>query len=296
MAEPKLDQYGFPIPEDALDRLDRPREESPPGGEPPREDRRGRGCLFYGCLSVAIGLALLIAAAVFAAWYGLRQVRENFTAAEPVEIPVVELPDERVEALQQRFEAIRRIADPDAAADDNAAEEAADEPANDEGVDPPAEPAPREVSLSAEELNAMIATQRELRGRVFVRIEDGRIGGDLSLPLDDLPLLDGRFFNARVDFDVAVEGGELIVRLADAEVNGTQVPTEILDQLAEKNLAEDAADEPGLRRFLDRVESLRVEGDRVVLRIHDPNAPAESEPGEPPPAEIEVFEDPLPAE
>ena len=277
MDEPRLDKYGFPIPEDQW------------GSEPAPGDRRGRGCLFYGCLTLALGLGLALLALVALTYIGLRQIRESFTAAEAADIPVVELPDAEAARLEQRLAEFQRAAD---AGDQG---EANDAPAD----EPPARlvPPPRELALTAQEINALLAMQPELRGRVFVRIEDGRIGGDVSLPLDELPMGAGRFLNARVEFAVAAPEGELDVRLTDVEVNGVRPPETVLDRLGAQNLLEGTSDDAKLRSFSTAFESVRVEGDRLILRLA-PQGPTGAAPqgAEPPAAEIETFEDPMPVE
>ncbi len=92
---------------------------------------------------------------------------------------------------------------------------------------PPATPV-RELVLTAEEINALIAEEEAFRNRVFISIAEGEITGEISVPTDKfLPGSKGRFLNASATFEVTLEDGVLIVTLSKAEVKGEQVPEAI---------------------------------------------------------------------
>jgi hypothetical protein len=235
-------------------RFDAPPSEPPRAGDgPPFEGdtpRRGRGCLFWGCLTLAVVLLVLLIGFGVAVYFTLQHFIEHHTADRPLDIAVVELPEDQMRALEARFEAFEKSIQ--------------------QGQQPP------DLEISARELNALVAQDPDLRGRVFVRIADGKIGGDLSLPMDDVPGGRGRYLNASVDFHVAIDGGSLIVTLADAKVNGAALPPPILKSVAGKNLAEGVSERRENAEVLRQFESLRIVDDKILLQARrNPAAPAQ---------------------
>lgn len=252
-------------------RFDPPPDEGPPGERPPANDvepRRGRGCFFWGCLTLVIVFLTLLIGVVLAAYLTLRHYVKQYTADAPLNIAVVELSDEEMQALEARFEAF-----------DASMKEGGQQ---------------LDLEVSAKELNALISQDPDLKGLTFVRIGDGKIGGDVSIPMDELPAGRGRYLNAAVDFNVSMDRGVLVVTLADAEVNGVPLPPPILQGLSRKNLARDAYKGRGNAEVLRKFESLEIVGDKILLKARtDVGLPAPPEPHAPHPdaPEIESIEE-----
>lgn len=225
------------------------------------EARGGRGCLFWGCLITAIIFLVLLIGIPVGIYFGAKHLVNKFTTEEPAGIAVVELPEEQLVELATRFEAFGKALKSDEA--------------------------PADFELTAEELNGLINENDDFRGRVFVRIKDGQIGGDVSIPMDKLPGGSGRFLNATVDFDVSMAEGQLVVVLNGATVNGTSIPKEVLDELANENLAQELVKDKEAAKVLAKFDSLEITGDRIALRAKRETPVATDEPVSP---EIESFE------
>ena len=237
-----------------------PAPEQPPVDDGEHRDGRpqGRGCFFWGCLTLVVLFLVLLIGVPLAAYFTVKHYVNKFTSDVPMNIAAVELPEEEMQALEARFEAF------------------------DESLD---KGEPQDLEVTAKEINAMIAQDEQLRGRVFVRIADGKIGGDVSFPMDQLPGGGGRFLNATVDFDASMVGGVLMVTLADAQVNGAPLPQAFLDAFAGENLAEGFYEEPESAEVLQKFESLAIVGDRIILKARkqpvDADAPPAKAPGLP---------------
>lgn len=234
---------------------------------PPSASRSGWGCFVYGCLGViAVGVLTVILLGVGAYLFARNQIKQ-YTSDTPMDVPVVEVDPERVEEINARIERFAAVVDDSAPSEegdaaDPGAEQAAGAPSGDapEGPDPP-----RELVITADEINLLIASQPELRGRVYVTISDGQILGKVSLPTDDLPLASGRFFNAEAAFNVALQDGQLVVTVADASVKGQPLPQFIMDALASENLADDLYKDPKVRAQLAKFETIEVGQNEIVL-------------------------------
>ena len=130
----------------------------------------------------------------------------------------------------------------------------------------------QELALTAEEINALIATEEKMRGRVHVSIEDGELTGEISIPTDGFPGGSGRFLNASAAFEVSMDDGILFVRINRAVVKGEPVPESIMEGLRQQNLAKDVYKDEANAEMLRKFESIRVEGDKLILKLRDPEA------------------------
>jgi hypothetical protein len=252
--------------------------------EPPRE-RKQRGCLFYGCLFTAI-LALValivVAVSLTMAYRVASRAISEYTDTRPIELAKVELPEVERQAVQERWKAFQGAIE---------------------------EKQPADLELTGPELMVLLDEVPNMRDRLAVTIEDGKIKGQVSIPFD-FPGMGKRFLNGTATLIARVEDGELYVELEDAEVKGKPLPDQINAELKKKNLAADVKlDEKG-RRILRRIEKLTIDGDRI--RIHarggpdpepapgppvdgpaPPEPPAPPDPPLPPPAPPELPSDPF---
>ncbi|MEM6799254.1 MAG: hypothetical protein AAF589_07040 [Planctomycetota bacterium] len=218
--------------------------------EPPQGDakqKKGWGCFAYGCLGLVLLTVLVVVGGGLAAYFGIRGAVQAYTAEAPAEIPVVEASEEELAEIQERIDNLTAAAEAGAA--------------------------PPDMELTADDLNALIAANEDLKGKVFVRIEGGKVGGDVSMPADALPGGKDRHFNASASFNVYCQDGTLIVTLADAEVNGEPLPPQFTEALASENLAKEFASEPEVQKFLQNVESIEVKEDKIILRGKKADAP-----------------------
>ncbi|MEM6979208.1 MAG: hypothetical protein AAF539_06025, partial [Planctomycetota bacterium] len=130
-----------------------------------------------------------------------------------------------------------------------------------------------ELVLTSDELNALIAGNEQLRGRVFVDIVDGEITGKVSIPTDMLPGGKGRFFNADGRFDVSMQDGVLVVRLVGGSVKGEPIPEPIMEAFAQENLAKELYKNEQNARVLRKFESIEVGEDSILLKLREPAKP-----------------------
>jgi hypothetical protein len=200
-----------------------------------------RGCFFYGCLSLAV-LGLLAVVLVAGCYVFLKSMVNRYTSPTPVLQERVEYTPEEMEALQARLAEFKQALDQGKVS--------------------------RELVLTADDVNALIAKQRELQNKLFVRIEDDRINGELSLPLQDIgPFkLKGRYLNGAAAFKVALTNGMLDVRLEEIKVQGRPVPGMLFSEFKKQNLAKDFQQDPQTAADIAKFESLQFTNNQVVLR------------------------------
>ena len=212
------------------------------------EKRKGRGCLI-GCLVAVLLIIVLVAAVSFFLYKTAGSAVESFTDDTPVQLPVTNFPDEDVAALEDRVDIF-------GTALENEGEAAT-------------------LELTADELNAMINNLVEevpLGEWIHVTIEDDVLGGEVSVPLDKIfppgtPFIGGRYVNGAATFSVDIVNSRLQVFIESLEVKNTPVPREILNQLANENLAKDFNNNPEYQPFLQRLEDITIEDGRLIITL-----------------------------
>lgn len=206
------------------------------------------GCLLGGCL----GIMLLGALAVGGAMFGLYRIVSNqvamYTSDHAVDLPSVNITEDEVKAIEAKLENFKTQF------------ESGDEP--------------QELVITIDEINALIAGNSDLKGHVYIKIVDGNLHADVSVPLDHLPIpgAKGRYFNGSVTLHVEMENGVLIAQVVDAEANGQPVPASILEGMKDENLAKGMYDDPDTAKALSRCESLEIQADRIVLKVRQKTA------------------------
>ena len=209
--------------------------------EPVVEKKKGRlGCVFSCCLLSILCMILLIVVGGFAGYFFVKGQITKYTSATPANLPTVKYTEEELTALQARITTFKE--------------------AIEKGEQP------EDLVLTVDDINALIAKEKELRGRVYVKIKNGQVAGEVSIPTDFVPGGKGRFFNASATFNVSMENGVLIVTLAAAEVKGKPVPQQIVEGIGRENLAKDIYKDPDVAETLRKFETLVIEKDRIVLK------------------------------
>ena len=198
------------------------------------------GCLLGGCLSVILLIVIGISATFYVGYRFYKSQLETYTSSQPVEIKSVEYTEEEVAAVKKRID------------DFKAALEKGE--------------APEQLVLTADEINAIISSEKELKGKLFVKIEDGEIKGEASFPVPEVvPLGKGRYFNGSMSLKASLENGVLIVTVDNAEVNGKPVPEEFMTSMRNQNLAKDAYNDPKTAEFLRKFENLTIDDNKIIL-------------------------------
>ncbi len=204
-----------------------------------------RGCLFYGCLSVAILALLMVALGIAAYFFGMRTANgwiRDYTDTAPAEIEKVEYTRDQMEALQARLATFQEAMD----AGTNVVE----------------------FALTADDLNALINGERRWKDKLFVRIDDNKISGEVSMPLQDFgPFkMSGRYINGTASFKVALHNGVLDVRLLDVQAKGQALPSMVLNELKKNNLAQDFQNDPQTAANIARFDTVQITNSTVILR------------------------------
>jgi hypothetical protein len=212
---------------------------------PPR--RRGLGCFARGCL-VLLVFAIVLGIACFAGMFwgfqrhsaivhGIYWLAKTHSIADaPVSLPEFNASEAQIQSVRERWQDFEQ-------------KTRAGQPA--------------EIELSADDINTLIATNPDARGKVFVVIDGNQLRLQTSVPFGELIGRRGYYFNG--DISVEFKGAESLEnpQLNRIVVNGEQVPSGLLNwKYRSRRLREYVAD----YRSEFNIGTIEVRDAKVILR------------------------------
>ena len=177
---------------------------------PPR--KKGLGCFARGCLVLLI-FAIVLAIAGFAGLYwGLQRnsalfygsywlAKTRSLAEAPTPVPLFNASDQQIQGVQERWQNFEQKTRAGQAA---------------------------EIELSADDINALIATSEDARGKVFVSIDGNQLRLQVSVPIGAFLGRPGYYFNGDVIIEPEGVQSSDGPRFSRITINGEQVPTDFL--------------------------------------------------------------------
>ena len=209
--------------------------------------RRGLGCFARGCLILLV-FAIVLAIACFAGMYwGLHRHPECFygnywlaktrsLAQAPTPVPVFNASEQQIQLVQERWEDFEQKTRAGQAA---------------------------EIELSADDINALIATSEDVRGKVFVSIDRNLLRLQLSVPIGEFLGRPGHYFNG--DVVIELKGAQSLdnPQFSRITINGDEVPTDFLDwKYRSRQLREYLADQGNAYE----IGTMEIRDGKVILR------------------------------
>jgi hypothetical protein len=213
--------------------------------EPP--PRKGLGCFAKGCLILLVFAVVLAIACGAGIYWGFKHhsalvrgiywlTRMHMIADSPAAIPHYEGPDAEIQAVKERWQDFETAA-------------RARQPA--------------EVALTANEINDLIASNPDTRGKMFVSIEGNRLLLQMSIPLGEFIGRSGYYFNG--DITIQFDGAESLVRprLTGITINNQPLPSDILDWKFRSRPLRDYLTE---NEDTSDVSTAEIRDDKLILR------------------------------
>jgi hypothetical protein len=209
---------------------------------PPAENK-GRGCFFYGCLTLTL-FFLLACVAGFIAIRWVKNEIATYTDAAPAELPKVQMDAAEFQTLQQQVKTFG-----DAISNGKPA---------------------GELILTERDVNALIARTpdtKNVAGKIYISFTNHQVRAQMSIPLEHIArLAKDRYFNGEATFNVSLKNGVLIVTADQASVRGTPLPDTFMSQLRKENLAKEAYKDAEKAKWISNLESVDVQDGRVVIK------------------------------
>jgi hypothetical protein len=214
---------------------------------PPR--RKGLGCFARGCLILLVFAIVLAIACVAGMYWGLHRYSALFygsywlakthsIANAPTPVPEFSASEQQIQSIRERWQDFEQ-------------KTRAGQPA--------------EIELSSDDINSLIATNRDVRGKVFASIEGNQLRIQASMPLGEFLGRPGYYFNG----DVAIEpnGAQPLEnpQLNRITINGEQAPTDFLTwKYRSRRLRDYLAD----YRNGYNIGTIEVRDGKLILRSH----------------------------
>ena len=211
-----------------------------------KTEKRTLGCFAIGCITfVILGIVGIVAVSYWTK-SALDSLVNSYTDESALVLPIVEIEEEELLALTQRVETFRKTIDEDELE--------------------------AQIELTADELNALIIHDEKmssLKGKVYLDIVDRQIVGEVSLPLSDLdiPFGGGRYFNGHGVFDVSLGRRGLSVKVEQLEINGKALPETFMKGFQGQNLLEKADFDDDTEAFMDRLKTVEILEESVILEV-----------------------------
>jgi hypothetical protein len=175
--------------------------------------RKGLGCFGRGCLILLVFLIVLGIACFAGVYWGLHRhsalfygnywlAKTGSIAEAPTPVPEFNASNQQIQLVQERWQEFEQ-------------KTRAGQPA--------------EIELSADDINALIATSDNVRGKVFASIDGDQLRLQASLPIGGVLGRPGYYFNG--DVIIELKGAQSLdsPRLSRITINGEQVPTDFLN-------------------------------------------------------------------
>jgi len=212
---------------------------------PPR--RKGLGCFARGCL-ILLTFAIVLAIAGFAGLYwGLHRnsalfygsywlAKTRSLAEAPTPVPEFNASDQQIQLVQERWEDFEQKARAGQAA---------------------------EIELSGDDINALIATTENVRGKVFASIDGSQLRLQVSLSIGGFLGRPGYYANG--DVIIELKGAQLLdnPQFSSITINGEKVPTDFLRwKYRSRHLSEYLAD----RGNAYDIGTIEIRDGKVILR------------------------------
>jgi hypothetical protein len=202
-----------------------------------------RGCFFYGCITGLVLLVLVLGALMVGLHY-VRKMVNQFTDAQPMELPTVQMSQGEMDKLKQRFEAFQKAV----------------------REQRPTEP----LVLAADDINALVANGPErqaLKGKFHISLEGDQVKGEVSVPLREvgLSMFKGRYLNGSATFNLSFSNGALSVTPQTILVKGTPLPEVYMQGIRKQNLAAGFTNEPATAAVLQALEGIQVKEGKLVV-------------------------------
>jgi hypothetical protein len=163
--------------------------------EPPPRPRE-KGCFAKGCLILTIFLIVLCAAFAVGTFYAVRYLRTNYFPTTQVELPANTASEEEQQLALAHWRIFERLARAHM---------------------------PARIDMTADELNALIASQPKLRGKAYVTIDNNVARVQVSVPLNTTRWLRGHYVNGECTVQSASSRDPGDARISNVIVNGNVV-------------------------------------------------------------------------
>ncbi len=206
------------------------------------------------------GAVILIAAAVSVVTVWL-----CFTLFFPTSITPVKLDAQEQVALQKKVRTLNLDLEtvPAAARDGKDDRVLEPEPYSEEN-------AQRDITFTEREVNALLATNTDLAGKVAIDLSAGLVSAKALIPLDpDMPVFGGKTLKISAGMALGFKNGRPQVILRGISVWGVPIPNDWLGRLKNVDLVEQYGDAGFWKSFAAGVDNIAVGDGTLTIKLRE---------------------------
>jgi plasmid maintenance system antidote protein VapI len=133
------------------------------------------------------------------------------------------------------------------------------------------ENAPREISFTERELNALLAKNTDLARKLAIDLAEGLISAKLLIPLEeDFPMLGGKTLRFNAGIGMAYQNDKPVIVLKGISIMGIPMPNAWLGGLKNIDLVSEFGVDPGLwKSFSEGVRDIQVSDDQINIKLKE---------------------------
>lgn len=210
-----------------------------------------------GCLTLFLLVAFLACALAGGAFFAVHHLRHKYSSSEPIVLPEVITSDSPTAVENTAIEGAPPT--PQASGTPVQVREAEKrwksfEKAKDEHHG--------NIEMSAGEINALLQSHKNTRGKAFVSIQNNVAHVRVSIPLKNVPLMKDRYLNGEATVEASPDGDPNKARISNVVLSGNSVSENVLDQ----RLFGWSSIRGMISTWLNKehITSFRIENDRVI--------------------------------
>ncbi|MEE9342297.1 MAG: arginine N-succinyltransferase [Gammaproteobacteria bacterium] len=131
--------------------------------------------------------------------------------------------------------------------------------------------ASRDVSLTEDEVNALLYKNTDLADKLVIDLSDDLISARLLVPLDeDFPIMGGKTLKMKAGVELSYQENRPLVVLKGVSVMGVPVPNAWLGNLKNIDLIKEYGQDQGFwKSFAEGIESLDVEEGKIKIQLKE---------------------------
>lgn len=131
--------------------------------------------------------------------------------------------------------------------------------------------APREISFTERELNALLAKNTDLAQKLAIDLADNLVSAKLLIPFEeDFPILGGKTLRLNAGVGMAYQEDKPIIVLKGVSIMGIPLPNAWLGGLKNIDLVSEFGVDPGFwKSFSEGVENIRVTEGQINIKLKE---------------------------
>ncbi|MDO5673777.1 MAG: arginine N-succinyltransferase [bacterium] len=129
----------------------------------------------------------------------------------------------------------------------------------------------REINFNERELNALLADNTDLAGRLALDLADDLLSANMLITLPpDFPFMGGKTLRVRTGLELAYRAAKPVVVLRGVSIMGVPLPNAWLGGMKNIDLVEQFGTDQGFwQAFADGVESIQVQEGKLQIRLKE---------------------------